>query len=65
MGLELGVSLHADAGHAGRAWDLLGALGVNRRNPRYSTLTCAAHRFDNDERCPVSQLLGAAHARWL
>ncbi len=63
--LELGVSLHADKGNAGRAWDLLGALGVNRRNPRYSSLSCAAQCFDDDERCPVSQLLGAAHARWL
>jgi hypothetical protein len=63
--LELGVSLHSDAGHAGRAWDLLGSLGVNRRNPRYSSLSCAAHCFDDEERCPASQLLGAARARWL
>lgn len=63
--LELAVSLHSDAGNPGRAWDLLGSLGVNRRNPRYSSLSCAAHCFAEEERCPASQLLGAAHGRWL
>ena len=62
--LELGVDLAQDGGDPGRAWELLGLLGADRRIARYGTLQCVVH-CDAGTGCGAAGLAGLVRARWL